>query len=270
MQDKKYIPNKAGLQAGDQGEDVRRLQKYLSKFGYIESAKTVAFGAAPDREVAATPESEGAFDENTLSALESFQQFAGLTVTGILDEPTLRMMQTPRCGVPDSAAFVLEGRKWGHTNLTYKFGELSSDLSATDIRDAIREAFDLWEGASVLRFREVAAGQPADIIIRFVSGEHGDFEGFDGPDGTLAHAFFPPPNAGPLAGDAHFDDDETWSIDLPASGTDLVTVAAHEFGHSLGLAHSQVTSALMFPFYGGPNRRLGQDDIDGITQLYEE
>ncbi len=179
-------------------------------------------------------------------------------------------MRTPRCGVPDSAAFVIDGRKWDHTNLTYKFSELASDLSGADIGDAIRKAFHLWEEVSVLRFQEVGAGQPADIVIRFVSGDHGDYEGFDGPSGTLAHAFFPPPNSGSLAGDAHFDDDDSWSIDLPASGTDLVTVAAHEFGHSLGLAHSQVTTALMFPFYGGPNRRLDHDDIDGITQLYDE
>lgn len=269
-QDKNYIPTTAGFEQGDQGEDVRRLQNYLSRFGYLESPSTTAFGPARASAVAGVPESEGAFDDNTRRALESFQRFVGLEENGRLDEPTLRMMQTPRCGVPDSAAFVLDGRRWDHTNLTYKFAQPSAVLSGAAVRAAVREAFGLWEGESVLRFQEVGAGQPADIVISFVVGDHGDFEGFDGPNGTLAHAFFPPPNAGALAGDAHFDDEETWSVDLPASGTDLITVAAHEFGHSLGLAHSQDSTALMFPFFVGTNRRLAQDDIDGITQLYGE
>lgn len=48
-------------------------------------------------------------------------------------------------------------------------------------------------------------------------------------------------------------------------------MAAHEFGHSLGLSHSNVPGALMFPTYSfrDPARfSLSTDDIRGIQSLY--
>lgn len=100
--------------------------------------------------------------------------------------------------------------------------------------------------------------------FRFEENEHGDGDPFDGAGGTLAHAYFPV-----YGGDAHFDDAEFWTINSNR-GTNLFQVAAHEFGHSLGLSHSDVRSALMAPFYRGfdPAFQLDSDDIQGIQTLY--
>lgn len=97
-----------------------------------------------------------------------------------------------------------------------------------------------------------------------MENEHGDGDPFDGVGGTLAHAFFPV-----FGGDAHFDDAELWTIGSPR-GTNLFQVAAHEFGHSLGLSHSDVRSALMAPFYRGfePVFKLDSDDVLAIQALY--
>lgn len=53
---------------------------------------------------------------------------------------------------------------------------------------------------------------------------------------------------------------------FPNTGTNLFQVAAHEFGHSLGLSHSDVRASLMAPFYRGYERdfELDKDDIQGI------
>jgi hypothetical protein len=49
---------------------------------------------------------------------------------------------------------------------------------------------------------------------------------------------------------------------------DFETVALHEQGHVLGLAHTGDTSAIMFPYYSGLKRSLATDDINGVRALY--
>ncbi|XP_036450703.1 matrilysin-like [Colossoma macropomum] len=104
-------------------------------------------------------------------------------------------------------------------------------------------------------------------LFTFILEAHNDNQPFDGPGGTLAHAFSPGIGIG---GDAHFDDDERFTSASPR-GIVLFLVAAHEFGHSLGLAHSNVRSALMYPTYSfvDPSKFvLSKDDVSGIQSLY--
>jgi hypothetical protein len=65
----------------------------------------------------------------------------------------------------------------------------------------------------------------------------------------------------------HFDEDERWT-NSESRNVDMLTVAAHEIGHTLGLAHSYDPNALMFAAYQGPRRFLGADDIAGAQALY--
>ena len=69
----------------------------------------------------------------------------------------------------------------------------------------------------------------------------------------------------------HFDDDEQWTAD--SSGVNLLAVAAHEIGHSLGLKHSVVSGSIMNEYYTNLPKnpvKLAADDIAGAQDLYGE
>ncbi|NBD24092.1 matrixin family metalloprotease [Paenibacillus glycinis] len=263
-------PAMIGLKRLAQGEQVAQLQTFLHRFGYLQvesrddGFKRIQNPSAPTAPI-------GVFDEATEEAVRSYQQFHALPVTGVLDERTAEEMGKPRCGFPDHpqtagvSDFVAQGNKWDHANITYRIMNFTPDLTQNEVRTAVQQAFAVWAEVVPLTFTEVTGS--ADILIRFVSGDHGDGTPFDGAGHVLAHAFYPPPNGGDIAGDAHFDEAETWTVN-GSGGFDLVSVMAHEFGHSLGLDHSTVANALMFPTYHGLQRFLQQDDIDGIQSIY--
>lgn len=201
-----------------------------------------------------------------------FQGFAGINVTGEVDDETKELMALPRCGVRDKVGFgtdsrakryALQGSRWKVKNLTYRISKYPKKLNRPDVDKEIAKAFGVWTDYTDLTFT-AKRSNPVHIEIRFEDGEHGDGDPFDGPGGTLAHAYFPV-----YGGDAHFDDAEYWTIGS-SRGTNLFQVAAHEFGHSLGLSHSDVRSALMAPFYRGfdPVFKLDSDDVQGIQALY--
>ncbi|XP_017291897.1 collagenase 3 [Kryptolebias marmoratus] len=202
--------------------------------------------------------------------LIEMQSFFGLNVTGTLNGETLEMMKKPRCGVPDEkvASFSTFGdkSKWNKMSLTYRIVNYTPDMSVEEVDNSIQKALQVWAKVTPLTFTKLQSGT-ADIMISFARQAHGDYYPFDGPGSTLAHAFAPSFGIG---GDAHFDDDENF-VFRSGRGYILFLVAAHEFGHSLGLDHSRVKGALMYPLYSYRNPDtfvLPQDDVQGIQSLY--
>ncbi|KAM4700396.1 stromelysin-1-like [Discoglossus pictus] len=232
-------------------EDLKKAQEYLNMF--YEDVAVFRRLTNPNEE-----------------KIKAMQDFFGLNVTGKIDEETMNTIQKPRCGVPDVQRFShFDGQpKWQKTTLTYRILNYTPDMPAAEVDYAIARAFKLWSDVTPLNFVKVNSGD-ADIMISFGSRSHGDFFPFDGPYGVLAHAFAP---GGDIGGDAHFDEEETWT--LGSKGTNLFLVAAHEFGHALGLEHSRNSRALMYPTVSldvkvdSAQYKLSADDVAGVQALY--
>lgn len=284
----------ARLSAGNPALETNALA-YLQRFGYMQ---------APGGGGAETS-SNLISEESFSSAIVEFQRFAGLPETGQVDNETLSMMRVPRCGNTDrpllratisksgqliggraaaaAAAnsdggrklatrrrkrYALQGSKWRRQELTYRISQYPTKFAGGrkhEVDAQIERAFGIWSRVAPIDFVVKREGR-VHIDIRFASGDHGDGDAFDGPGNTLAHAYFPQ-----YGGDAHFDDQEYWTVDSYA-GTNIFQVAAHELGHSLGLGHSNVREALMAPFYQKykPNFKLHLDDVLAIQALYGE
>jgi hypothetical protein len=187
---------------------------------------------------------------------------------------------------PTGQEFVAHGTTWPGPVVTYGFVNRTADLPVAAQEAAIERALATWASVTPLRFERAAdcgygfndsrCPEP-DIRISFGSGSHagsGD-PAFDGPGGTVAHAYYPPPNGITAAGDVHLDDAETWTT--TGGGVDLETIALHELGHSLGLAHATTGTcgattganrSIMCSSLSGTDRTLAPDDIAGIQSLY--
>ncbi|KAL3537019.1 hypothetical protein ACH5RR_000385 [Cinchona calisaya] len=251
---------------------MAELKKYLHHFGYlkvvVEEQDMMNF--------------TDIFDENFEQALNNYQEKLGIPITGKLDIETISQIMSPRCGVKETSKFLHGTRhyayfpdrpRWDRSipiTLTYAFSPvyIINSLRLEDIRGAFERAFGHWASVIPMTFLETNDYDFADIKIGFYTGEHGDYEPFDGVLGILAHSFLPE------SGRFHLDAAETWAVDFEVEKSkvaiDLESVATHEIGHLLGLAHTNDKEAVMYPSLKPRQKKvdLNIDDIRGIQALY--
>ncbi|KAK1157658.1 hypothetical protein AOXY_G23793 [Acipenser oxyrinchus oxyrinchus] len=172
--------------------DQEFANSYLERFGYLNLEERSSRLASKSK------------------ALMRLQRNLGLPETGELNTETLSAMKQPRCGVPDIQNYqtFTGDLKWDHNDITYRTLNYSPDMDPSVIDDAFARAFKVWSEVTPLTFTRLYSGT-ADIMVSFGKLDHGDPYPFDGKDGLLAHAY--PPGEG-IQGDAHFDDDEFWTL----------------------------------------------------------
>ena len=267
-----FFKDLQGSQKGDKVEGIHKVKKYLQHFGYLGSTHS---------QTETQVDSEDHFDDALESAIKAFQTYYHLKPTGVLDAPTATQMSRTRCGVPDNPPVTNNINSHGHSHLNigthYAFfpnkprwpaGKRHllyslDSASHPEAANAVANAFGAWAGVTNFTFERTSDPKIANLYISFKVRDHGDGRPFDGRGGILAHAF------APTDGRFHFDGDETWVIGAVANSMDLQTVATHEIGHLLGLAHTPVQEAIMYAIISpGVTKGLNQDDIDGIRALY--
>ncbi|XP_023544311.1 metalloendoproteinase 1-like [Cucurbita pepo subsp. pepo] len=256
-----------GSGKGHNIEGIHNVRAFLQRYGYLST----------------NVDTKGnAFDDNLEFALKSYQKFFNLNVSGILDAETLELMSQPRCGVPD--VFINEtggdgnGDRDHPIGLHYRFFNDSKpkwsaskyNLKYTFVRSfpeqyksTVVQAMISWSLNSVFAFSE-GSTDDTDVRISFEVGEHGDGHPFKKGSGVLAHAF------APEDGRLHFNEWHAWADGAYPDKYDVGSVALHELGHILGLGHSDIRDAVMWPSMR-PNtkKELSSDDVSGISALYD-
>jgi hypothetical protein len=174
------------------------------------------------------------------------------------------------CGVPDPRAGDLHvttygssGRRWSHGNLRYIVDIKNSGLVQPSVSEAtaqayvdavMAQAFTQWQNIAPF-FTFTAVDGTADIFIQFGGSS---LEPELGEPGVLGVGHYP--TDGRLA-----FRENIWDMSA-ASRQSLFTVALHEIGHVLGLAHSTSRASLMYPYKVGTGIDL--ETILAINDMY--
>ena len=240
---------------------ITQTRKYMRKFGYFKATECKC--------------EEDELCEHLSKALELFQHNYRMEKLGSLSVETFLLMLKPRCpiadlidedsaqaasgpgGVGGSDPIAFSDNHWDNHNLNYRFLTGTGDIS--NEQSIIRGALDTWAAKSPLSFTETTSTS-SDLEFDFRSPSEATYpfdRGGDKNYNTYAHAFFP------FNGLVEFDEFEDWG----SSGL-LRRTTTHEIGHALGLRHSSVGSASMYPYDHSDWDQLHEVDIKGIKSLY--
>lgn len=240
-------------------EEETKAIGFLRRYGYLPPASNTRL-----------PVTRALFT----NALNNYQVMANIPIKTRLDRAAMDSMEGPRCGNPDVrrsegvrvARFEIHAPAWGKRSLTWRISRYPTrHLTRPTVDHALRKAVNMWSNISHIDFVQVTdSDRPVDIDIKFESSNYDTTCDIYFRAGELAHATLSRRPA-----KVHFNGRVSWKIGVPSEpDVDLVSVAAHEIGHVLGLDHSSDRNALMYASYRRQNSDLSRDDVQAIQYLY--
>jgi len=171
-------------------------------------------------------------------------------------------------------AYNVTGRRWAVTPVDFYINPANADVTQTAAISAILAGANAW-----------ATQSTADVSLYYVGSTNGTSTGANGKNEVF---FRPDTGSGAIATTYWWTNSSNQVVDADivfydgsfafftgssgcSAGYFIEDVATHEFGHLLGISHSDVADATMVSGTGACNmekRSLALDDVAAIEALY--
>ncbi|HLG59754.1 MAG TPA: matrixin family metalloprotease [Vicinamibacterales bacterium] len=173
----------------------------------------------------------------------------------------------------DTSAYAINGATWNQNPIPFSINTTNLDLPESAVEPAVRAGANAWTAQSIAAISFFYSGRSAQTttgydglnLVVFRNASSGS---------AIATTYYWSSGARIIDADIVFWDAgfRFFSGTTGCSGGFYIEdIAAHEFGHALGLGHSTILGATMYPSVSScnaSNRTLDADDIAGVQVLY--